>query len=173
MFSNFSIFFFLFFIKSSRRAFLYIYIYSRYNVIWQIHEETMTNVIFLGSTGTADGDCSHEIKRCLLLGRKAMTNLKWKSLSRVWLFVTPWTVRGMLQARILEWVSFPFSRGIFPSQRSNPGLLHCRQILYQLSQREAHDQPRQNIKRHYFANKGSYSQSYAFSSRHVDMSVGP
>ena len=37
--------------------------------------ETMTNFIFLGFKVTADGDCSHEIKRCLLIGRKAMTNL--------------------------------------------------------------------------------------------------
>ena len=45
---------------------------------WQIHGETMetmTDFIFLGSEITEDGDCSHEIKRCLLLGRKAMTNL--------------------------------------------------------------------------------------------------
>ena len=45
---------------------------------WQIDEETMetvSNFIFLGSKITSDGDCSHEIKRCLLLGRKAMTNL--------------------------------------------------------------------------------------------------
>ena len=45
---------------------------------WQIDEETMktvTDFIFLGSKITEDGDCSHEIKRCLLLGRKAMTNL--------------------------------------------------------------------------------------------------
>ena len=44
----------------------------------QIDGETMetgTDFIFLGSKITADGDCSHEIKRCLLLGRKAMTNL--------------------------------------------------------------------------------------------------
>ena len=44
----------------------------------QIDEETMEKVrdfIFLGSKITADGDCSHEIKRCLLLGRKVMTNL--------------------------------------------------------------------------------------------------
>ena len=44
---------------------------------WQIDEEkveTMTDFIFLGSKITADGDCSHEIKRHLLLGRKAMTN---------------------------------------------------------------------------------------------------
>ena len=37
--------------------------------------ETVTDFIFLGPQITADGDCSHEIKRCLLLGRKAMTNL--------------------------------------------------------------------------------------------------
>ena len=37
--------------------------------------ETETDFIFLGSKITSDGDCSHEIKRCLLLGRKAMTNL--------------------------------------------------------------------------------------------------
>ena len=42
---------------------------------WQIDGETMEIVFFLGSKITADGDCSHEIKRCLLLGRKAMTNL--------------------------------------------------------------------------------------------------
>ena len=36
--------------------------------------ETVTDFIYLGSKITADGDCSHEIKRCLLLGRKAMTN---------------------------------------------------------------------------------------------------
>ena len=45
---------------------------------WQIDEETMetvTDFIFLGSEIIADGDCSHEIKRCLLLGRKVMTNL--------------------------------------------------------------------------------------------------
>ena len=37
--------------------------------------ETVSEFIFLGSRITADGDCSHEIKRCLLLGRKVMTNL--------------------------------------------------------------------------------------------------
>ena len=44
---------------------------------WQIDQETMetvTDFIFLGSKITADGDCSHEIKRCLLHGRKTMTN---------------------------------------------------------------------------------------------------
>ena len=45
---------------------------------WQIDGETMetmTDIMFLGSKITAVGDCSHEIKRCLLLGRKVMTNL--------------------------------------------------------------------------------------------------
>ena len=41
---------------------------------------------------------------CALIG-------KWKSLSHVRLFATPWTVHGILQARILEWVAFPFSGG--------------------------------------------------------------
>ena len=75
---------------------------------WQIDGETMetvTDFIFLGSKITADGDCSHEIKRHFLPGRKTMTN------------------------------------------------------------------PRQNIRkqRHYFANKGLSSQSYGFSSSHVQI----
>ena len=54
--------------------------------------ETVADFIFLGSKITADGDCSHEIKRCLLTGRKAMTNLLLLLLSRfsrVRLCVTP------------------------------------------------------------------------------------
>ena len=69
---------------------------------WQMDGKTETDFIFLGSKISADGDCSHEIKRCLLLRRKAMTNLD----------------------------------SVFKS-------------------------------RHYFANKGSCSQSYGFSSSHV------
>ena len=42
---------------------------------WQIDGETVADFIFLGSKITADGNCSHEIKRCLLLGRKVITNL--------------------------------------------------------------------------------------------------
>ena len=42
---------------------------------WEIDRETVPDFIFLGSKITAGGDCSHEIKRCLLLGRKVMTNL--------------------------------------------------------------------------------------------------
>ena len=43
---------------------------------WEIDGETVSDFIFLGSKITADGDCSHEIKRRLLLGRKVMTNLE-------------------------------------------------------------------------------------------------
>ena len=52
---------------------------------WEIDGETVETVsefIFLGSKITEDGDCSHEIKRCLLLGKKAMTNLNWILKSR-------------------------------------------------------------------------------------------
>ena len=61
-------------------------------------------------------------------------------LSRVRLFVTPWTVAlqaplsmGILQARKLQWVIIPFSRGVFLTQGSKPGLLHCRRNLDHLS----------------------------------------
>ena len=67
---------------------------------WQIGEETMetvTNFIFLGSKITADGDCSHEIKRCLLLGRKVMVNLD--SILKSWDITLPTKVhlvKGMI-----------------------------------------------------------------------------
>ena len=51
-------------------------------ISWQIDGETMTDFIFLGSKITADGDCSHEIKRRLVLERKAMTNLAVAAKSR-------------------------------------------------------------------------------------------
>ena len=45
------------------------------NTSWEINGETVSDIMFLGSKITADGDFCHEIKRCLLLGRKSMTNL--------------------------------------------------------------------------------------------------
>ena len=48
-------------------------------------------------------------------------------------------VHGILQARILEWVAFPLLQGIFPTQGPNPGLPHCRRILYQLSHQGSPD----------------------------------
>ena len=64
----------------------------------------------------------------------------YQSLSRVWLFATPWTVAhqaplsmGIFQARIMQWVVMPSSRGS-SQPRNQTGLLHCRQILNHLSQ---------------------------------------
>ena len=66
---------------------------------WQIDGETVETVtyfIFLGSKITADGDCSHEIKRHLLLGRKAMTNLDSILKSRITLATKVHLVKGMV-----------------------------------------------------------------------------
>ena len=66
-------------IAVTRQTFVDKVIFLLFNITsWQIDGETMeavTDFIFLGSKITADGDCSHEIKRCLLLGRKVVTNL--------------------------------------------------------------------------------------------------
>ena len=67
---------------------------------WQIDGETMetvTDFVFMGSKITADGDCSHEMKRCLLLGRKAMTNLESILKSRDTILLTKvCTVKAMV-----------------------------------------------------------------------------
>ena len=67
--------------------------------LWQIDGKTMetvTDFIFLASKITADGDCSHEIKRCLLLGRKAMTNLDSILKRRdITLLTKVWIVKAM------------------------------------------------------------------------------
>ena len=81
--------------------------------------ERVTDFIFLVSKITVDGECSHEIKRHLLHGRKAMTNLESESVSRsvmdslrpVNCSLPSSSVHGIFQARVLEWVAIPFSRG--------------------------------------------------------------
>jgi len=109
--------------------------------------DTMTDFILGGSKITADGDCSHEIKRCLLLGRKVMTNIDSLLKSRGIILPTKVhlvkvkesesevaqscptlcytidcslpgsSVHGIFQAIILEWIAISFSRG-----SPNPGL---------------------------------------------------
>ena len=87
---------------------------------WQIDAQTVTDLIFLGSRITADGDCSHEIKRRLLLGIKVVINLAAaaaaKSLQWCPTLCDPIDgsppgspVPGILQARTLEWVAISFS----------------------------------------------------------------
>ena len=61
------------------------------------------------------------------------TAWKWKWIGRVRLFVTPWTIQSVEFSRPEYLSSHSLLQGIFPTQGSNPGLLHCRQILYQLS----------------------------------------
>ena len=62
---------------------------------WQIDGETVSDFTFLGSKVTADGDCSHEIKRCLLLGREVMTNLDIIFKSRDITLLMPPTLSGV------------------------------------------------------------------------------
>ena len=98
---------------------------------WQIDGETMeimTDFIFLRSKITAHGEFSHEIKRYLLLGRKAMTNLSDQirsvtqscpTLCNPMDYSLPsFSVHGIFQARILEWVTISFSRGSSDQIRS-------------------------------------------------------
>ena len=113
---------------------------------WQIDGETVetvTDFIFSGSKITADGDCSHEIKRCLLLGRKVMTNLD--SIFIFFLFV------------LFLFFYFIFKLYkivlVLPNIKMNPPQ------VYMHIQKE----------RHYFANKGPSSQGYGFSYGHVWM----
>ena len=65
--------------------------------------ETVSDFIFLGSKNTADGDCSHKIKRCLLLGRKVMTNLDSTFKSRD---ITLPTKVGLVKAMIFQVVMY-------------------------------------------------------------------
>ena len=129
---------------------------------WQIERENVeavTDFLFLSSKITADGDCSHEIRRQFLLGRKAMTNLgKGKSLSRVWLFATPWAIADQAPPS-MEFSSQEYCSGLpFPSPGDLPDLgiepwspaLQADALLS-----EPPGKPRQYIKKqkHHFADK--------------------
>ena len=102
---------------------------------WQIEGEkveAVTNLIFLGSKSTVDGDNSHEIKKCLLFGRKAMTNLGMCAQSSLTLCnrmdcTQPGSsVRGIFQARIPEWVAISFFReSSWPRDRTHISYVSC------------------------------------------------
>ena len=85
-------------------------------ISWQIDGETASDFIFLGSKITADGDCSHEIRRRLLFVRKAAAAAAAKSLQSCPTLCDPidgsppgFPIPGILQARTLEWVAISFS----------------------------------------------------------------
>ena len=121
---------------------------------WQIDGETMvtvTDFILLCSKITADGDCSPEIKRHLLLeGRR-----KWQHPLQYSCLENP-RDRGAWWAAIC---------GVAQSRTRRCDLAAAAAAPW----KKCYDQPRQRIKkqRHYFANKGPYSQSHGFSSCHV------
>ena len=96
---------------------------------WQIHRETLTDFIFLGSKITADGDCSHEIKRHLLLGRKAMTNLDSILKSRD---MTLWTKLHLIKATVFPVVMCGYESWTIRKakcQRTDAFELWCWRIL--------------------------------------------
>ena len=71
--------------------------------------ETVADIIFLGSKITADGDCSHEVKRCLILGRKVMSNLDSILKSRG---ITLPTKVHLVKAMFLPWSSMDVRGGL-------------------------------------------------------------
>ena len=83
-------------------------------------------------------------------------NWKWKSLSCVWLFATPCTIQSMEFSRQNTGVGSHSLQWIFPTQGSNPGLLHCRQFLYWLSHKES-PCPLLNMSKKLLWQKGSAS----------------
>ena len=92
---------------------------------WEVDGETASDFIFGGSKITAEGDCRHEIKRCLLLGRKGMTNLLLLLLSRfshVPLCATPWTAAHQAPpslgfSRQEHWSGLPFPSPMHESEK--------------------------------------------------------
>ena len=96
---------------------------------WQIDVEmmeTVTDFIFLGSKITVDGDCSHEIKRCLLLGRKAMTNLDSIFKSRdITLLTKVHTVKAMVFTAIMNRCESCAVKNLVENQRTDAFKLWC------------------------------------------------
>ena len=119
---------------------------------------------------TVDDDCSHEIKSCSLKEKKESES---EVIQPFWLSVTPWTVThqappSMGFSRQEKWNELPFPS---PGDLSDPRI-EPRSPAFQedsLPWKKSNDKPRQCIKkqRHYFADKGPYSQSYGFSSSPV------
>ena len=96
---------------------------------WQIHWETVADFIFLGSKIMADGDCSHEIKRHLLLGRKAVTNLDSILKSRD---MTLWTKHHLIKATVFPVVMYGYESWAIRKakrQRTDAFELWCWRIL--------------------------------------------
>ena len=150
--------------------------------------EIVTDFLFLGFKITANGDCSHEIKRSLLLGRKAMTNLLLLLLSRfsrVRICATQWTAAHQAPpslgfSRQEHWSGLLFSSPMHEREKwewsrsvvSDPQQPHGLQPSRLLRPWDFPGKStRQHVKiqRHYFTDKDSSNQSCGFSSSHVWM----
>ena len=138
---------------------------------WQINGETMetvTNFIFLGSKTTVDGDCSHEIKRCLLLGRKSMETwtasiyflglFYFSFIFISWRLITLQYYSGFCHT--LTWISHGFTCVPHPDP---PSRLPLHPIPLGLPSAPAQKE------RHCFADKGPHGQNYVFFGSHVWM----
>ena len=88
--------------------------------LWQLHAEIL-------SIDPREGAWQHHPARV------SKSCSVFHSLFQILCDSTDYIVHGILQTRILEWVAFSFSKGIFPTQGLNPGLPHCRWIPHQLS----------------------------------------
>ena len=114
---------------------------SSFPIWWDVVWVTFTSLEgFCGFFGITDSgwQSNNPPKDALVLIARTCNYVrkwKWKSLSRVWLFATPKNSPGQNTGV----GSLSFLQGIFPTQGSNPGLSHCRQIFYQLSHREAQE----------------------------------
>ena len=136
----------------------------------------------LGSKITADGDCSHEIKRCLLLGRKAMTNLLLllSHFSRVRLCATPQTAAYQAPpslgfSRQEHWSGLPFPSPMHESEVAQSCPTFSDPMDCTPPGSSAHGIFQTNLdsilkkQRHYFDDEDQSSQSYGFSSSHIWM----
>ena len=134
--------------------------------------ETVSDFIFWGSKITADGDCSHEIKRHLLLGRKAMTNLDSILKSR---HITLLTKVHLVKAMVFPVVMYECESWTIQKaerRRIDAFELWCWRRLLRVpwtARRSNLLMSNKHIKnqRHYFPNRGLSSQSHGFSSSHV------
>ena len=136
---------------------------------------TVTDFIFLGSKITAEGDCSHEIKRRLFLGRKVMINLDSILKSRS---ITLSTKVHLVKAMVFPVVMYgceSWTLKIAERRRINAFELWCWRRLLRFPWKKSYDQSRQLIKkqRHYFANKGpSKSKLCFYQLSFMDVRVG-
>ena len=146
---------------------------------WEWGVETVTNFVFLSSKITVDSDCSHEIKKICSLEEMKVAHSVMSDISVIICNsnCNNYTIHGILQARILEWVAFLFSRG--SSQPRDQTQVYCvagrhftswvtKEALFGRKTMTKVDRVFSVFKsKDINADKGLYSQSFIFSSSHI------